>query len=157
MNKIQKVRVTKGVDYLTFADNDLHILCGCPADCVKHLMKRGLIMPVERGGVAFETGPNAILLSDIMLQNGVMSNLAEFPVLQMLYRQGMMLPNHPNNTGTKPLIIGAAGQVAAQMEYIYRGNYGLTSEQEIMAAGVGREQARMLMRMKLKFAFGRIQ
>ncbi len=157
MNKIQKIQVTKGVYFLTFADNDLRILCGCPADCVKHLMKRGLIVPVERDGVTFETGPNAILLSDIMLQNGVMSNLAEFPVLQMLYRQGMMLPDHPNNTGTKPLIIGAADQVSAQMEYIYRGNYGLVSEQEIMAAGVEREQARMLMRMKLKFAFGRIQ
>jgi len=103
-NKIQKIRVTTGVYYLTFADNNLRFLCGCPADCVKHLMKRGIIVPVERNGVTFETGPNAILLSEIMMQNGVMSNLAEFRVLQMLYRQGMMLPDHPNNTVTKPPI-----------------------------------------------------
>ena len=41
---------------------------------------------------------------------------AEFPVLQMLYKQGMLVPGHPNNTGAKPLLIGARAQVDAQHE-----------------------------------------
>ena len=57
-----------------------------------------------------------------MLQNGQFSNMAEFPVLQMLYKQGMIIPNHPNNDGSKPLLIGSQEQIKAQMEYIYRGN-----------------------------------
>jgi hemerythrin len=43
-------------------------------------MKRGLIVPEEKNGVFFEPGPNAILLSDISLQQEQFSNLAEFPV-----------------------------------------------------------------------------
>jgi len=111
----------------------------------------------EVDGVPCETGPNAILLSDISLQNGEFANLAEFPVLQMLYRQGLFLPGHPNNTGRKPMLIGSADQVGAQMRYIYRGNYGLVSREEIMQAGIPEEQAGEMMRLKLKFAFGRIR
>ena len=83
--------------------------------------------------------------------------MAEFPVLQMLYRQGMLIPDHPNNTGQKPLIIGSKSQVKSQMQYIYRGNYGLTSEDELASAGVPPGMAREIMRLKLKFAFGRIR
>ncbi|MBL4720577.1 MAG: MBL fold metallo-hydrolase, partial [Alphaproteobacteria bacterium] len=155
--KIEKVHVTKGVYFIRIPDADLNILCGCPSDVVKHLMKQGLIVTVERNGVTYETGPNAILLSDVMLQSGVVANMAEFPVLQMLYRQGMLLPGHPNNTGAKPLIIGSEKQVKAQMEYIYRGNYGLISEQEIIDAGMTPDAAKQLMRIKLKFAFGAIR
>ena len=108
-------------------------------------------------GVPSESGPNAILLSDVMIQGGDFSNLAEFPVLQMLYRQGMLLPGHPGNTGAHPLLIGTREQVDAQIQYIFRGNYGLISEAELMAAGVPEEQAREMMRLKLRFAFGRIQ
>ncbi len=157
MRKIRKIEVIKGVYWVEIPDASLYILCGCPADSVKHLMQRGLILPTEQDGVIFENGPNVILLSDVMLQNGHFSNMAEFPVLQMLYRQGMILPNHPNNTGQIPLIIGSAEMIRAQMRYIYRGNYGLISEEELLAAGASAETARQLMRMKLRFAFGSIR
>ena len=155
--QVEKIHVTKGVYFVRIPDAGLNILCGCPSDVVKHLMKHGLIVTVERNGAMFETGPNAILLSDVMLQSGVVANMAEFPVLQMLYRQGMLIPGHPNNTGAKPLIIGSAEQVKAQMEYIYRGNYGLVSEEEMMETGLDADAARRLMRIKLKFAFGAIR
>lgn len=157
MNKITKIEVSKGIYWVEVPDAKLYILCGCPADSVKHLMKRGLITSVEKNGVTFESGPNAILLSDVMLQNGHFANLGEFPVLQMLYRQGMIIPNHPNNTGIKPLIIGSTEQINAQMQYIYRGNYGLVSEEEIINTQTSPEDARDQMLMKLKFAFGKIR
>ena len=95
---IKKVTVSNGVYWVGIPGADLYILCGCPADSVKHLMKTGIIRTVEKDGVVFEIGPNAILLSEVSIQNGDFCNLGEFPVLQMLYRQGMLLPNHPNNT-----------------------------------------------------------
>jgi hemerythrin len=120
-------------------------------------MKRGLIGSVERDGIRFETGPNAILLSDVPIQNGNLANLAEFPVLQMLYRQGMIIPGHPNNTGQKPLLLGTEEQLQLQSEYIFRGNYGLTSIEELMEAGVPDSLAREMMSIKRTFAFGRIR
>ena len=105
----------------------------------------------------FETGPNAILLSDVMLQNGTFCNLAEFPVLQMLYRQGMIIPDHPNNPGEKPMLIGLKELVEAQLHYIYRGNYGLVNREELLGAGASPELAEELLAMKLQFAFGRIR
>lgn len=150
-------RVSTGVFWVEIPDADLRIVCGCPADSVKHLIKHGFIREIEQDGVRFETGPNAILLSDEMVQNGDFANLAEFPVLQMLYRQGMLIPKHPNNTGTKPLLIGLSQQVRAQLQYIYRGNYGLVSEQELADAGMVGDAASDFMRLKLKFAFGQIR
>jgi hemerythrin len=135
----------------------LRLLCGCPMDTVKHLRKRGLVLSVEVGGVKAETGPNAILLSDLALQDGRICNSAEFPVLQMLYLQGMLIPGHPNNTGALPVLVGAAQQVDAQMAYIFRGNYGLVSREEMLAAGASEALADELMRMKLAFAFGHIR
>ena len=133
---MQKQRVTNGVYWVEIPEADLFILCGCPADSVKHLMKMGLIVEREKDGVMAQTGPNAILLSDTTIQNGSFSNLAEFPVLQMLYLQGMILPGHPNNTGRKPMLIGLEDQVKSQSSYIYRGTYGLASLAEIIEAGV---------------------
>ena len=156
MAKLKKMEVSQGVYWVEAEEADLRILCGCPEDAVKHLMQRGLIQSMEVDGVSCESGPNAILLSDLPLQNGAFCNLAEFPVLQMLYRQGMLLPGHPNNTGAKPLLIGSADQIGVQMQYIYRGNYGLISKEEILAAGESPKSADAIMRMKLKFAFGRI-
>ena len=153
---MEKREVASGLLWVSIPEADLRIQCGCPADSVKHLMKRGLISPVKNGGVSFETGPNAILLSDTPLQRGSIANLAEFPVLQMLYRQGMFLPGHPNNTGRKPLLMGAEDQVRSQSEYIFRGNYGLASLEELREAGVGEAEAQEMMRIKLRFAFDRI-
>ncbi|GAB6040303.1 cyclic nucleotide-binding domain-containing protein [Endothiovibrio diazotrophicus] len=152
---LRLLQVTTGVYWLE--SPHLRILCGCPAEVVKHLGKRGLILPERRGETLTETGPNAILLSDLAIQNGVLGNLAEFPVLQMLYRQGMMIPGHPNNRGHKPLLIGSREQVGRQLAYIHRGNYGLLDEEEIRAAGIPPEDAREMMRVKLAFAFGRIR
>ncbi|MBF0467155.1 MAG: bacteriohemerythrin [Nitrospirae bacterium] len=155
--KITKIAVARGIQWVEIPEVDLRVLCGSPADAVKHLIKRGLILPQEVKGVACETGPNAILLSDLSLQNGEFSNLAEFPVLQMLYKQGLIIPGHPNNTGRKPILIGSAAQIESQISYIYRGNYGLISAEEIAQTGVPLEQAQDMMRLKLKFAFGRIR
>ena len=157
MAKISKIQVSKGLYWIEVPEIEFYAMCGCPADSVKHLMKRGLIVARSKNGVTYETGPNAILLSDISVQNGFFSNMAEFPVLQMYYRQGMMLPGHPNNTGLKPLLIGSEEQVKAQMQYIYRGNYGLISAEEIITSGIPPETAAEMMRLKLKFRFGKIK
>ncbi len=156
MKRIRKVQVSTGVYWVEVPDANAYVLCGAPADSTKHLFKRGLIVPTENDGVSFETGPNIILLSDLMLQNGMFCNMVEFPILQMLYRQGMLIPGHPNNTGQKPLLVGSPDQIEAQLQYIYRGNYGLVSTEELMDAGMAPSMADELMEMKLKFAFGKI-
>jgi hemerythrin-like metal-binding protein len=149
-------RIANGIFWVDIPEADLRILCGCPADSVKHLIKRGHIARLERDGASYETGPNAILLSDMPVQNGSFANLAEFPLLQMLYRQGMILPGHPN-AGKRPILIGLEEQVRSQAEYFFRGNYGLASVEEMMACGVSAETARELFLMKQWFAFGRIR
>ena len=127
---IRKISVSPGVFWVEIPAADLRLLCGCPMDTVKHLKKRGLIIGVEVQGVRSETGPNAILFSDLAIQDGRVCNSAEFPVLQMLYMQGMIIPDHPNNTGALPVLVGARQQVDAQMAYIFRGNYGLSSRED---------------------------
>ncbi|MFH1568091.1 MAG: MBL fold metallo-hydrolase, partial [Gemmatimonadota bacterium] len=154
---MRKIRVANGIWWVEVPQAGLYLLCGCPADSVKHLLRKGLIASEERNGVVCETGPNAILLSDLPIHHQRFANLAEFPVLQMLYRQGMILPGHPNNTGARPLLVGTADQIQCQMAYIYRGNYGLTSVDELAAAGVGEARARELLRLKRRFAFERIR
>jgi hemerythrin len=153
VNNLQLLKVCAGVYWLQIPEANLYILCGCPADVVKHLKQTQYIAETNKG----ETGPNAILLSDSLIQQGEFSNLAEFPILQMLYLQGMIVPNHPGNIGIKPVLIGREDQVSAQLEYIYRGNYGLTSVEEIEQAGVAEDEAAAMMRLKLAFAFGKIQ
>ena len=156
MSALRKISVSTGIFWVEVAAADLRILCGCPVDSVKHLLRRGLIVSTEVDGVECETGPNAILLSDLAIQNGRPCSRSEFPVLQMLYKQGLIVPNHPCNTGLRPLLIGSRAQVQAQMEYLFRGNYGLASRAELIETGVSPGQADELMRMKLAFAFGRI-
>ena len=154
---MEKISVTTGVYWVEIPEADLNVLCGCPADVVKHLRKKGLIVTVEKDGYECETGPNAILLSDVSIQNGFFSNLAEFPMLQMFYKQGMLIPDHPNNTGIRPLLIGAEDQLQSQTQYIHRGNYGLVSLDEMKQAGIDETRAEAIMRMKLEFAFGAIR
>lgn len=157
MGLIEKFKIINGVYWIGVPQANVFVLCGCPEESVKHLMKKGFNKTVQKQGISYETGPNVILLSDVMIQNGYFSNLAEFPVLQMLYRQGMILPGHPNNTGIKPMLIGSRKQIDSQMKYIYRGNYGLISVDEMAEAGIPREKAEELMRLKLRFAFGQIR
>ncbi|MBF0192004.1 MAG: response regulator [Magnetococcales bacterium] len=156
MGNLLTIQVGPGVFWLQIPEAGLYILCGCPSEVVKLLMLKGLNAPAIKNGVNFETGPNVILLSDLLVQNGGFANMAEFPVLQMLYRQGMIIPGHPNNTGIKPMLIGAEDQVKAQLAYIHRGNYGLSRE-ELIQAGLDDETADMMMRIKLQFAFGKIR
>ncbi|MEG3619522.1 hemerythrin domain-containing protein [Magnetovibrio sp. PR-2] len=157
MLNIRKSVVDNGIFWVEIPQADVRILCGSPEDSVKHLIRRGFINSIEENEVVYETGPNAILLSDTATQNGRFSNLAEFPVLQMLYRQGMIIPGHPGNRGVKPMLIGSEVQTRAQVDYIFRGNYGLISEEELISAGASPSEAKDLMRLKLKFAFGAIK
>jgi hemerythrin len=152
-----KTDIANGMSMVEIPEAGLSILCGCAENAVKFLIKRGIIREIEREGMRFETGPNAILLSEIPVQGGRFRNLGEFPILQMLYRQGMIVPGHPNNTGIRPMIVGMRDQVEAQSRYIYSGNYGLSTVEELEAAGLGRDEAAELFRMKLKFAFGSIR
>jgi len=156
LSALRKIAVSTGIFWVEAPAADLRILCGCPVDSVKHLLRRGLIVSTEVNGVECETGPNAILLSDLAIQNGRACSGSEFPVLQMLYKQGMIVPDHPCNTGLRPLLIGSHAQVEAQMAYLFCGNYGLASREELIKADVAPAQADELMRMKLAFAFGRI-
>ena len=146
-----------GISWLEIPKVDLRILCGCPADAVKHLTSKEKIRLVTENGATFETGPNAILLADDFLQNGLPANMAEFPVLQMFYKQGQIIPNHPNNKGERPILIGNENAVQSQLQYIYRGNYGLTTPEELIDCGVSLEDTAEMMAMKMQFAFGRIQ
>ena len=41
MSKISKTKITTGVFWLEVPEADLYILCGCPADVVKLMMKKG--------------------------------------------------------------------------------------------------------------------
>ena len=99
--------------------------------------------------------PNAILLAirhserPRLQPSGVSGSVT-------VVKQGLIVPEHPCNTGLRPLLIGSASQVEAQMEYLFRGNYGLASREELIEAGVVPAQADEPMRMKLAFAFGRI-
>ncbi|HUX40232.1 MAG TPA: hemerythrin domain-containing protein [Rectinemataceae bacterium] len=143
-----------GVQLVEVPESGLSILCGCPENVYKLLRRAGAISRVEGGGEVWESGPNAILLSEFPIQGGRFCNLIEFPVLQMLYRQGMMLPGHPNNHGLRPLLIGHRDDLEAMARYVRLGNYGLSSVDALVAAGLGREEAGELLRMKRHFAFG---
>ncbi len=152
-----KLSICPGVYMVNVEEVGLRILCGCPMDIVKLLARKGIIREIKKDGVSFETGPNAVLLSDVATQNGQFCNLIEFPVLHMQYKQGMSLPRHPNNTGARPLLLGLPYQVNAQCNYFIRGKYGLISVRELMEAGFEQQQAIDLMRLKMRFNFGYLQ
>lgn len=154
---MEKIKVATGITWISIPEVNLHILCGCPMDSVKHLMRTGLIRKITHEGVTYETGPNAILLSDNQMQNGDFANVAEFPVLHMMYRQGMVLPGHPGNSGEKPILIGIENQIKAQSNYIFRGTYGLTTINELMDAGISKEKAEKILAMKNRFNFNNIR
>ena len=132
--------------------------CICQDKEFNNLIQERLQLEVNGDGIiSCETGPNVILLSDELRQNGKFANLSEFPVLQMLYNQGMDIPGHPNNTGANPILIGAPAQINAQKEYIRRGNYGLVSEEEITSCGIDEDVAKEMMKIKLYFASNNIK
>ncbi len=152
---MEAFRVSAGMRLVRIPETEQEILCGCPPDAVKTLMKRGFILETSRDGATFETGPNVILLSDVTVQGGTFCNMTEFPILQMFYRQGMIIPGHVNNTGRKPLILGLLSQIQAQKKYLHRGTFGLSDEAEMGEAGIKREAAAEIMRFKRRFAGGK--
>ena len=157
MSLIQKITVNNACYFIHIPEINFKLLCSAPEDVVKHLKKLSIIKPLSKDGVSFEDGPNAILLSDTSMQNGRLCNLSEFPVLHMLYIQGMIIPNHPNNSGKKPLLLGSSKQVTSNMEYIYLGNYGVTSKENMLDMGVCPEDADTYISMKKAFAFGKFK
>ena len=48
---IENIFVSPGIHWLSFPEANLNVLCGCPADSVKHLMKKGLIRSIEKDGM----------------------------------------------------------------------------------------------------------
>ena len=128
------------------------MLCGCPEtfDAAAPHLSDGEKRRALRDRPQYDIDVGRCASERLVLQSG------RIPVLQMLYRQGMIIPGHPNNKGVKPLLLGSREQVKSQMEYIYRRNYGLISQDDMLEAGVKPERADKLMRMKLKFAFGKI-
>lgn len=157
MKHMQIVQVAAGLYWVSIPEVDFFLQCGCMQDSVKYLIQRGCIEQIEQQGFIYETGPNAVLLSDTTLQGGHFSNLAEFPVAHMYFHQGKGLPGHPNYCGRKPLLIGSSKQIAAQLEYIHRGKYGLTSKEELLATGMSKNDAAFHWAMKMEFASGEIK
>ena len=157
MKHMQIVQVAAGLFWVSIPEVDFFLQCGCIQDSVKYLIQRGCIEQIEQHGLIYETGPNAVLLSDTTLQGGHFSNLAEFPVAHMYFHQGKGLPGHPNYSDRKPLLIGSSKQIAAQLQYIHRGKYGLTSMDELLATGMGKEDAAFHWNMKMEFASGEIK
>ncbi|MDC7221437.1 MAG: cyclic nucleotide-binding domain-containing protein [Spirochaetales bacterium] len=154
---IEKYFVSAGIQWVEVKEANLRILCGSPMDSIKHLKARGFLKPSEIDGHYFEYGPNVILLSDLATQNGSFSNLSEFPVLHMIYKQGMGIPGHPNNNnGSRPLLIGTMDQVLAQQNYIFRGNTGLCDLDELVAANYSGEALDQHWKLKLFFNGGDI-
>ncbi len=45
---IKKTSVSVGIFWIEIPQANVFMLCGCPADAVKHLKKRGLIESVEK-------------------------------------------------------------------------------------------------------------
>jgi len=42
------INVSAGIYWIDIPEAGLYVLCGCPADSVKHLMKRGLIVTEDK-------------------------------------------------------------------------------------------------------------
>lgn len=156
MSYIFKKHITTGVTWIAIDEADLYICCGCPADTVKHLKKNGIISSIEKDGVRIENGPNAVLLSDTLIQNGQVANLTEFVILQMLYLQGVNIPVHPNFKNWNPLLIGYEKQIQMQLGYVSVGNHGLSSIEEIVKGGVTEEQARKIFATKVYYSGGKV-
>lgn len=154
MSQIFVQRLLAGLYWVEIPAAGLRLQCGCPPDANKYLRAVGLIRQTPNG----ETGPNAILLADAAADPYAPGwfpvNAAEFSVMQMLYLQGLIIPGHPNNTGQRPLLIGETEELNRQLRYIYHGNYGLDSLDDLQNAGMSLEEAEAFWYVKKKFAFG---
>ncbi|MDX2469590.1 MAG: MBL fold metallo-hydrolase [SAR324 cluster bacterium] len=154
MSLIEYQKVSPGLFWLEIKEANLKLMCGSPVDAIKHLGKAGKLDIKIIDGFYSEEGPNAILLSDLFEQKGKVSNLSEFPLLHCLYKQGILIPNHPNSKLPKPLLIGEANQLQCQCNYFDRGNNGLMDLSEYQAFGVSDEVATEWISIKKRFAYG---
>lgn len=153
---MEKFSVAPGIYWVSVPEADIRLLCGTPMDAIKHLKQKGLVRSAEKKGILFETGPNAILLSDRAMQSGSFCNLSEFPILHMIYKQGLSIKGHPNYSKNKPLLLGSPSQVEAQKNYIFIGNMGLSSKQSLHDAGIRKDRVEDLWRLKILFNHGKI-
>ena len=149
--------VLDGAKYIEIPEADVRILCASPAEISKSLISKSLIRPIIKDGkpTMFETGPNIILLSDLHTQHNYFRNLIEFPLLQILYKQGLGIPSPDGKPKPKPMIVtGSYLKMLSQQEYFHTGNYGITDEEELVKLGLSASDAKNLVNMKRKFAFG---
>ncbi|MCL2520744.1 MAG: cyclic nucleotide-binding domain-containing protein [Spirochaetaceae bacterium] len=152
---MRKYQITDGVYYLDISEANLRVLCGSPMDIVKNLMRSGFIQKLDDEGF-FESGPNAILLSDVSVQNGGLCNLTEFPIMHMFYQQGMRIEGH-DNFGQKPLVIGIPEQIEAQISYLERGANGLSDNELANEANLPPHNKQELLALKKSFKGGNLK
>ena len=152
MPNIKQIKITNGTFWIEIDAIDLRLLCGCPADVSKFLAQEELIKTITSSdGRLTVSGPNAILLSDKQMQNGRVCNFSEFPLMHMLYMQGMLVPNSPN-FGQTPYFIGKSEIIKQQLEYLFVGNYGVTNQDVLNQAYKDDFLGKEIMASKLCFA-----
>jgi hemerythrin len=92
-------------------------------------MQRGPITERQKAGSAMRRDRTQSCCG--LHPEGLLYQFSEFPVLQMFYRRD----DHPcPEQYRKPMLIGLRTG-PPQAQHIFRGNYGLASEEEIMASG----------------------
>ncbi len=96
---MKKIKVTTGVYWIGVPEADVYLLCGCPADATKHLIKKGsYYFKRRRFRIQLRNWSQCYsIVRCTDSKRAFLRNMSEFPVLQMLYRQGMLIPNHPRN------------------------------------------------------------
>ena len=146
MSRIVVNEIFKGLCWVEVAEADLRLCCGCPPDAAKHLKNRGLLW----GGEGHAHGPNALLISDALVSGGRVTSFSEFPIMQMLYMQGML--HQPSRRSELPVLMGLRENVDRQMEYLLRGNYGCLTREELRQSGCDEALAEQLYSIKLWFA-----
>ena len=53
----KKYKIINGVYWIGVPQANVFVLCGCPEEIVKHLMKKGFNKTIQKQGVTYETGP----------------------------------------------------------------------------------------------------
>ena len=69
MSRIANTKIATGVFWVEVPEAELYVLCGCPADSVKHLMKAGKILNLERYVGSLEYGSGSFQHHDGTVTN----------------------------------------------------------------------------------------
>ena len=153
MSYIQQTAL-KDATYLSIPEADVFLLCSSPADVVKELASKKLITVVDET-ISKENGPNAILMSELGVENLSFRNVIEFPILQMLYKQGVAFLDLKKYPLKKPKLIFHSYKDFLKQQKAFRiGGYGFTSIEKMMSYGLSLEDATDLYHVKLAFAGG---